>query len=111
MTVAVKNKPSVVVPQAALKRAGFKRGQQLEFKASGGVITIVPKASCGEDYPLETVMRIINEEKKHPMSDRQAAALDAELMAYGAKNAKKAGIRERDIPRLVHEYRARRRTP
>jgi antitoxin component of MazEF toxin-antitoxin module len=48
MTVAVKNKPLVVVPPAALRRAGFKSGQELEVKASGGVITIVPKLSADE---------------------------------------------------------------
>ena len=48
MTVAVKNKPPVVVPPAALRRAGFKRGQELEVKASGGVVTIVPKLSPDE---------------------------------------------------------------
>ena len=48
MTVAVKNKPPVIVPPAALRRAGFKRGQDLEVKASGGVVTIVPKLSSDE---------------------------------------------------------------
>lgn len=111
MTVGVKNKPPVVVPPSALKRAGFKRGQELEFKASGGVITIVPKTPSGEDYPLETVTRIVREAKENPMSRRQLAALDAEIAAYGARQAKKAGIKERDIPRLIHESRARHRTP
>ncbi len=100
MTVAVKNKPPVVVPPSALKRAGFKRGQDLEFKASGGVITIVPRSPSGEDYPLETVTRIVKEAKENPMSRRQLAALDAEIAAYGAKQAKKVGIKERDIPAL-----------
>jgi len=43
-----KNKPPVVVPPAALRRAGFKRGQDLEVKASGGVVTIMPKLSPDE---------------------------------------------------------------
>jgi len=33
MTVALKNKSPVVVPSAALRRAGFKTGQELEVKA------------------------------------------------------------------------------
>jgi hypothetical protein len=48
MTVAVKNKPPVVIPPAALRRAGFKRGQELVVKASGGVVTIVPRLSPDE---------------------------------------------------------------
>ncbi|MGA2741057.1 MAG: AbrB/MazE/SpoVT family DNA-binding domain-containing protein [Bryobacteraceae bacterium] len=43
MTVAVKNKTPVVIPAAILRLAGFKRGQDLEVKASGGVVTITPK--------------------------------------------------------------------
>jgi hypothetical protein len=54
-------------------------------------------------------MRIIKEARENPMSPRQLAALDADLKAYGAKNAKKLGIKERDIPRLIHEFRAGRR--
>jgi len=48
MIVALKNKSPVVVPPAALRRAGFKSGQQLEVKVAGGVITIVPKLSPDE---------------------------------------------------------------
>ena len=59
---------------------------------------------------METVMRIIKEAKRHPLSRAEAEALDAELMAYGSQRAKKAGIKERDIPRIIHESRARRRT-
>ena len=110
MTLTLDNKP-IVVPDAIRRKAGLRCGDRVEFKVSGRAITIQPKKSPSEDYPLETVMRIIKEEKKDPMSARRAAAVDAELMVYGAKHAKKAGIKERDIPRLVHEYRARRRTP
>ena len=49
MTVAVKNKTPVVVPAAALRRAGFKAGQELEVKSESGVITIVPKAPAVDD--------------------------------------------------------------
>jgi antitoxin component of MazEF toxin-antitoxin module len=70
MTVAVKNKPPVVVPPAALRRAGFKRGQELEVKASGGVVTIVPKLSPDElqdeheirDPKIRATLRNGNEE-------------------------------------------------
>lgn len=48
MTVALKNKAPVVVPPSALRRAGFKSGQELEVKAGRGAITIVPKLSPDE---------------------------------------------------------------
>jgi bifunctional DNA-binding transcriptional regulator/antitoxin component of YhaV-PrlF toxin-antitoxin module len=51
MTVAIKNnnKTPLVVPPAVRRRAGFKSGQELEIKASGGVITILPKLPASDD--------------------------------------------------------------
>ena len=51
MTIAVKNdnKTPLVIPRAARQKAGFKSGQELEIKASGGVITIIPKVQSARD--------------------------------------------------------------
>ena len=49
MTVIVKVKPQqLVVPLQLQRRAGFKAGDHLEFKASRGVITIAAKQD--DDY-------------------------------------------------------------
>lgn len=60
MTVAVRNnnKTPLVVPTAVRRKAGFKSGQELEFKASGGVITIVPKLPASDEYTPEQHRRI-----------------------------------------------------
>ena len=52
MTVAIKNnnKTPLVVPASVRRTAGFKSGQEIEFKASGGVITILPKLPADEEY-------------------------------------------------------------
>ena len=55
MTVAVKNnnKMPLVVPSAVRSTAGFKSGQELEFKATGGVTIIVPKLpATGDEYTV-----------------------------------------------------------
>jgi len=101
----------IVVPEAVRRKAGLRRGERVEFKVSGRAITILPAETATDDYPMETVMKIVNEEKKHPMSAEQAAALEKDLTAFALEHAKKVGIKERDIPRIVHESRARRRTP
>ena len=65
MTVAFKNnnKTPLVVPMAVRRKAGFKSGQELEIKAAGGVITILPHLpNAGDEYSA---------------SDRRA--IDAEL--------------------------------
>jgi len=55
-------------------------------------------------------MQIIEEAKTNPMTARELAAENARLMAYGARQAKKAGIKERDVPRVIHESRSRQRS-
>jgi hypothetical protein len=41
------------------------------------------------------------------MTARELATKNARLMAYGAKQAKKAGIKEPDVPRVIHDSRSR----
>ena len=40
MTVLVKNKPSLTIPQAIAKKAGFKSGDMIEFKVTRGTVTV-----------------------------------------------------------------------
>src|SRR5579864_8494669 len=62
MTVAVKNnnKAPLVVPPAVRRQARFKSGQELEFRASGGVINIVPKLPSADDEYTPEQRRIVN---------------------------------------------------
>jgi bifunctional DNA-binding transcriptional regulator/antitoxin component of YhaV-PrlF toxin-antitoxin module len=101
----------IVVPEAVRRKAGLRAGQPVEFRVDGRAITIVPKEPSDGDYPMDTVTRIVKEQTEKPMGSRRLAALDAEVRAYGAKQAKKVGVKERDVTRIVHESRARRRTP
>jgi len=61
------------------------------------------------DLDLDLVTRLIAEAKDHPMAETDLRRENARLMAYGARQAKKAGIQERDIPRTIHASRSRRR--
>jgi hypothetical protein len=60
MTFAVKNRPSVVVPQVALRRAGFTSGEELEVKASDGVFTILAKLPAANDEYTPAARRAID---------------------------------------------------
>jgi len=60
MTVAFKNKKSIVVSSAALRQAGFKSGQKLEVKVSGGAITILPKLPLADDEYTPSQRRAID---------------------------------------------------
>ena len=52
MTVTVKSTSAgLTVPPSVRRRAGIKTGDQLEFKVSGGIISIIPKLpSADEEY-------------------------------------------------------------
>jgi bifunctional DNA-binding transcriptional regulator/antitoxin component of YhaV-PrlF toxin-antitoxin module len=43
MTVTVRNKTPLTVPDQVRRRAGFKPGDKVEFRVSGGMVTILPK--------------------------------------------------------------------
>jgi bifunctional DNA-binding transcriptional regulator/antitoxin component of YhaV-PrlF toxin-antitoxin module len=62
MTVAVKNdnKTPLVVPLALRKKVGFKSGQELEFSASDGVITLGPKRLKAADEYTPAERRAID---------------------------------------------------
>ncbi|HXM40310.1 MAG TPA: hypothetical protein VN924_03615 [Bryobacteraceae bacterium] len=87
MAVTVKNRPPIGPPNGVRRKASFRT----------------------RTAP-DSVMRIIEQAKENPMSAGELAAENARLMAYGAGQAKKAGIKERDILRVIHEARSRPRT-
>jgi hypothetical protein len=81
MAVTAKNKPSIVLPDAVRRKANR--------------------------HAPDLVMQIIEDAENNPMTARELAAENSRLMAYGARRAKKAGIKERDVPRVIHDSRAR----
>jgi bifunctional DNA-binding transcriptional regulator/antitoxin component of YhaV-PrlF toxin-antitoxin module len=68
MTVIVKFKTELVVPRSVRRRAGFKTGDQVEFKVSGGVINIVPKLLSAEEY-TPAQRRIIDARLKEALAE------------------------------------------
>jgi bifunctional DNA-binding transcriptional regulator/antitoxin component of YhaV-PrlF toxin-antitoxin module len=72
MTVTVKNKTPLVVPLAIRRRAGLKSGQELEFKVSGGVITIAPKQPDADDEYTPAQRRIIDAQLAEGLADIKA---------------------------------------
>ena len=49
MTATVKNRIGLTVPPSVQHKAGFRTGDVVEFKVSGGVITIIPKLPSADD--------------------------------------------------------------
>ena len=97
MTVAVKNnnKAPLVVPPAVRRQARFRSGQELEFRASGGVITIIPKLPNADDGYTPEQRRIINAQLAEGLADIKAGrvhgpfATHKEFIASLYKEARK----------------------
>jgi bifunctional DNA-binding transcriptional regulator/antitoxin component of YhaV-PrlF toxin-antitoxin module len=49
MTVTLKSKIPLVVPDRVRREAGFKIGDRVEFKVSRGAVTILPKPAVIQD--------------------------------------------------------------
>ena len=98
MTVPVKNKPSVIIPPAALRRPGFKSGQELEVRASFGVITILPKSpSTDDEYTPEERLAIdtrLAEARKGPYHGPFETADDAISLLHKEVKKRKAAKRK-----------------
>jgi AbrB family looped-hinge helix DNA binding protein len=109
MTVTLKPKTEITVPRSIRRKAGIKAGDQFEFQVKGREIRIVPKEPDDDPFSLERIDAIIEDARKNPMSPKELAAEYASLAAYGARQAKKLGIRDRDIVRIIHEFRASQR--
>ena len=74
MTVTVKNKTKIplVVPPSVRRKAGHKNGQDLEFRVSGGVITILPKLPAADDEYTPAQRRIIDARLAEGLADIKA---------------------------------------
>jgi len=54
MATVVQNKKPIVVPDSLRRRAGIKAGDRVEFRVSGGIISIIPELpSAGDEYTPE----------------------------------------------------------
>lgn len=66
MTAIVKSKTPLTVPDAVRRRAGFKPGDQVEFKASRGTVTIVTRRRIALDFD-DTLTTVEAKKVRHAM--------------------------------------------
>jgi AbrB family looped-hinge helix DNA binding protein len=72
MTVTVKSKTPLVIPPAVRRQAGLKSGQEIEFKVSGGVISIRPKLPAADDEYTPAQRRTIDTQLAQGLADIKA---------------------------------------
>lgn len=62
-----------------------------------------------EAWALKLIREVEEEDRIRPQTQEELDVEDEELLRYGEVQAKKLGIKEKDVPRLVRERRAERR--
>lgn len=60
MTVTVKRRDQLVVPESIRRRARIKPGDRLEFKVSGGMIMIIPELPSADDEYTREQRRVVD---------------------------------------------------
>ena len=60
MTITVQRNRALIVPPSVRRKAGLKAGDRVEFKVSGGLITIVPELPSANDEYTPEQRRIID---------------------------------------------------
>ena len=95
MTTVVQEKNQIVVPDTIRRRARLKPGDQVEFRATPGVITIITKPSVADDEYTPEQRRIIDARLAKADEDIEAGrvhgpfATAKEASAYIDRLAKK----------------------
>src|ERR1022692_1630805 len=72
ITVTVKSKMPLVVPPSIRRQAGHRSGQKLEFRVSGGGITILPKLPAADDEYTPEQRRMIDARLAEGLADIKA---------------------------------------
>ncbi len=97
MTVTLKANTEIIVPRSIRRQAGIKAGDEVEFRVSGRVISIVPKR-VGKDRGERALERGIGQSEKEYREGRSAGPFDthdAFLEALKAKSSKPASNKSR----------------
>ena len=98
MTVTIRNisKTPLVVPPSVRRRAGHKNGEDLEFRVSGSVITILPKLPAADEY-TPAQRRVIDAQLAEGLADIKAGRTHGpfgthrEMIDFLHAQVKKAG--------------------
>ena len=80
MTVTIEEKSQILVPRILQRQAGFKLGDQVEFRARRGLIMIVPKGE--QPSPFLVALRATQEKARQPGLDKMTMKqINAEIAA------------------------------
>ena len=105
MTATVKTRSGkpLVVPPSVRRQAGHKNGEDLEFRVSGGVITILPRLPIADDEYTPEQRRVIDARLAEGLADIKAGRTFGPFDSAGRMIAHmKTQLKKRAIATIPH---------
>jgi AbrB family looped-hinge helix DNA binding protein len=106
--VKVKTKGQVTISAEFRRDLNLKEGDLLEAIVERGGIVLKPKSVVDrydEEWAKNVLKEATEEDKRSPKTIEEEEAEERRLLALGARQAKKLGIKPQDAEKLVHDYR------
>jgi AbrB family looped-hinge helix DNA binding protein len=106
--VKVKTKGQVTIPVEFRRDLGLSEGDLLEAVPVRGGILLKPKTVVDrydEEWAKNVLKEAKEERKRSPKTRQEEDAEERRLLALGAAQAKKLGIKPQDAQKIVHEHR------
>lgn len=100
MIITLTNEIRSILPPNVRRKAGFRAGDQVEIKASGGIVMIVPKSTPADEYTPEQRRVIdaqLDEAEKGSLHGpfRDGKQIAAYVKVFKAQRADKAKTKTR----------------
>ena len=114
--VKVKTKGQVTIPAEFRRDLNLKEGDLLEALVERGGIVLKPKTVVDrydEEWAKNVLKEATDEAKRNPKIKEEEDAEERRLLARGARQAKKLGITEGEVDRIVYaeRYKTRKKGP
>jgi AbrB family looped-hinge helix DNA binding protein len=114
--VKVKTKGQVTIPAEFRRDLNLKEGDLLEAVIERGGIILKPKTVVDrydEEWAKNVLKEATEEAKRNPKTKQEEDAEERRLLARGARQAKKLGITEGEVDRIVYaeRYKTRKKGP
>jgi AbrB family looped-hinge helix DNA binding protein len=106
--VKIKTKGQVTLPAQLRRDLNLKEGDLLEALVERGGIVLKPKTVVDrydEEWAKNVLQEANAEAKQNPKTPEEEEAEERGLLALGAAQAEKLGIKPPEAEKLVHEYR------
>ncbi len=84
MTITLTKEIRSILPPSVRRKAGFRAGDQVEIKASGSIVTIIPKVPTADDEYTPEQRRVIDARLAKAEEDIKARRLHGPFDSHEA---------------------------